>query len=93
MNSMMQLPDGDVGEYRIRLARGERVTVLLREMAAKYGGNRSILGFFIADLVTEQDLMAVQLVWVWDLNQTGKGLTDEQLEDELRNSGVRFGPP
>lgn len=36
---------------------------------------------------------AIQLVWMWDLNQTGKGLIDQQLEDELRNSGVRFGPP
>lgn len=69
------------------------MTVVLRELASKYGVNRSVVGFFMADLLTEQHLIAVQLVWMWDLNQTGKGLIDEQLEDELRSSGVRFGPP
>jgi len=70
----------------------ERVPVVLRELGKKYGVTRSTLGFFIADLASENCLEATQAVWTWDVSQTGKGMSDEQLEAELNSLGVRFGP-
>lgn len=93
MNSMMMnLAPEEVANCLSRLAQGERVPVVLRELGKKYGVTRSTLGFFIADLASENCLEATQAVWTWDVSQTGKGMSDEQLEAELNSLGVRFGP-
>lgn len=87
------LPEAELEACVSKLLQGERASVVLRELGKKYGVNRSALGFFIVDLASEKALEACQAIWAWDIDKTGRGLSDEQLEAELRSLGVRFRRP
>lgn len=78
----MNVPPGDVEKWRARLSEVSP-SMVLREMAAAYGANKSALGFMVADLYRDVETPVVQAVWKWDIDQTGRGLTDADLDEIL----------
>lgn len=78
----MNVPAGDIEKWRARLA-VTAPSVVLREMAEAYGVNKSALGFMVADLYLDVETPAVQAVWRWDIDRTGRGLTDADLDELL----------
>lgn len=78
----MNVPPGDVEKWRARLS-AAAPSVVLREMAEAYGANKSALGFMVADLYLDVGTPVVQAVWQWDIDQTGRGLTDADLNELL----------
>ncbi|WP_454692396.1 hypothetical protein [Achromobacter aloeverae] len=78
----MNLPSEDIEKWRERL-RTAMPSAVLREMAAAYGVNKSALGFMVVDLYREVYTPVVQAVWKWDIHQTGRGLSDADLDRVL----------
>jgi hypothetical protein len=78
----MKVPSADLEKWRARL-REAAPSAVLREMASAYGANKSALGFMVSDLYRDVDALAVQLVWKWDIDRTGRGLTDKELDEVL----------
>lgn len=78
----MKVPAGDIEKWRGRLSVAAP-SVVLREMAEAYGANKSALGFMVADLYADVETPVVQAVWKWDIDRTGRGLTDEDLNELL----------
>jgi hypothetical protein len=82
MSVTMNLPKADFERWQKRLA-AERPSAVLRDMAIEYQVTKSTLGFFLVDLWPYIGTPGVQAVWGWDIKGTGKGLTDEALDEEL----------
>ncbi|WP_280190174.1 hypothetical protein [Delftia sp. PS-11] len=78
----MNVPAGDIEKWRARLG-AATPSVVLREMAEAYGANKSALGFMVADLYLDVGTPVVQAVWKWDINRTGRGLSDADLDELL----------
>ena len=78
----MNVPTEDIEKWRVRLGVAAP-SVVLREMAAAYGANKSALGFMVADLYPDVETLMVQAVWQWDIDHKGKGLSDTELDKLL----------
>ncbi|MBD9667112.1 hypothetical protein IB278_24340 [Variovorax sp. VRV01] len=87
---MNEIPAEEVSRCLARLAQGDKLPLLLRELGQRYGATKSALGFFVTDLVSEGPLEAAQAVWTWDAASVGKGLSDDDLVAELNFLKVRF---
>lgn len=72
----------DVPEWRQRL-KNESAAIVLREVARRYSIGRSALGMVLPDLCDNVQLEHIQVVWDWDLEHNGKGVSDEKLETLL----------
>lgn len=81
---MFELPESDVEYWRQRL-RQEAPSKVLREMAARYSVGRSAIGLVLPDLGGDVRTAEVQAVWTWDIAGTVAGLTDEGLNDALKD--------
>ena len=81
---MFQLPEGDIDHWRQRL-RDSPPSVVLREIAERYSVGRSALGLVLPDLGNGVYTPHVQAIWTWDLANRNSGLTDQQLDESLRD--------
>ncbi|HLO96306.1 MAG TPA: hypothetical protein VK195_18510 [Burkholderiaceae bacterium] len=81
---MFELPESDVEHWRQRL-RQDAPAKVLREMTARYSVGRSAIGLVLPDLGGNVRTAEVQAVWTWDVAGTGAGLTDEELNDALKD--------
>jgi|JI6StandDraft_1071083.scaffolds.fasta_scaffold284209_2 hypothetical protein len=55
----------------------------LRTIAGRFNLRRSELGFLAADVYENILTPEVQAVWHWDLDESGKGHTDKELDQLL----------
>jgi len=84
---VFQIPITDRPRW-IALLHEQRIPDVLRRIAETYSIGRGDLGIVLADLSLDAMTPHVQAVWTWDLDQRGRGLTDEELVAEL--VGLRF---
>jgi len=68
--------------------RGQHIPDVLRLLAQTYSIGRHDLGFAIAALAHDVSTAHVQAVWHWDIERCGRGLSDDELMNELAN--LRF---
>jgi hypothetical protein len=62
---------------------------VLREIANTYCVGTTSLAVMLTDLCKGIQLEHVQSVWDWDLRLTGKGISDNELNKQLRELEVR----
>jgi hypothetical protein len=60
-----------------------------RTIGTRYGLDRSALGFLAADVYVDIMTPQVQAIWHWDLQQNGKGHSDEELDQLLSQLVLR----
>lgn len=77
---MFRIPADDVAEWKQRF-KNEAAVPVLRAIARKYSIGRSALGLAVLDVCENASLNQVQAVWNWDLEENGKGISDERLEE------------
>jgi hypothetical protein len=61
----------------------EPPTVVIRDMAREYGVPKDSLAVMVTELYRGADTHAVHMIWSWDMDRTGRGLTDSELDDYL----------
>ncbi|MCI1837961.1 hypothetical protein ABFG95_02330 [Achromobacter sp. HNDS-1] len=84
---LFSIPTNDISEWKRRL-RSESTALVLREIARRYSIGRSDLGMVLPDLCDNVMLEHIQVVWNWDVECNGKGVSDEKLEALL--AGLDF---
>ena len=61
----------------------DRPTVVIREMALEYKVPKDALACMVTELYRGADTHAVHMIWAWDMDRTGRGLPDAELDEYL----------
>ena len=67
----------------IERLREDRPTVVIREMAREYKVHRDTLACMVSELYRNSDTHTIHMIWAWDMDKTGSGLTDAELDEYL----------
>ena len=79
----VEMPEEDASKWREKLASYKSVSALLRDLAREYSATRNDVGVMLYGLFDDFSQDELMHVWHWDLEGSGKGLTDAQLDQSL----------
>jgi hypothetical protein len=88
MDKIERIPTGDLSYWRDRLLTSPPSCVL-EDISRKYNIGKSELAIMLEDLYCEVDLPQVQAIWHWDINKSGKGLDDREIDEIIGKLRLR----
>ncbi|AAQ60442.1 hypothetical protein CV_2774 [Chromobacterium violaceum ATCC 12472] len=78
-----EFTSADADVWRAKLSTYLSVSRLLRDLSAEYGVSRNDAGVLLYELFDSFSLDDISYVWKWDFDGSGKGLSDEGLDQRL----------
>ena len=88
MEKLEKIPTKDVKTWQTMLL-VSLPSKVLREIAKKYYVGKTELAMMLEDLYSEVDLKEVQAIWNWDINNSGKGLNDANIDKLIGKLKIR----
>jgi hypothetical protein len=83
----IDLSEAELSDLRSQASRARSISLFLRSMAEQYMAGRFSLGglALMAHDVFGDRMSGIDhgMIWHWDYFRTGRGLTDQRLEDRL----------